>query len=117
MRKYTEGPWQIMPEEVDRDYIRIRGTRLGQRYKIANVLTPTHPGVSSKEAEETRANAALIVTSPRLLACIKDIRIIISDGAQLGFNCKEGDWADRLFKSQGVSYKIVADAEHYPERN
>ena len=64
---HTPGPWAVLPEEVDRDYIRVRGTRLGDRYKVANVLTPTGQGVPAREAEETRANARLIAAAPELL--------------------------------------------------
>lgn len=56
----TNGPWQALPEECDKPYIRIRGTMLGCRYKIANVVTPVYDGVHEREAKETRANAALI---------------------------------------------------------
>lgn len=72
---HTPGPWHVLPEECDKSYIRIRGTRLGGRYKIANVLTPTYDGVDSLEAEETRANACLISAAPDLLeACERLLR-------------------------------------------
>ncbi|WP_138476176.1 hypothetical protein [Dyadobacter bucti] len=61
MTEHTPTPWRILPEEVDKDYIRIRGTVLGCRYKIANVLTPVYDGAPQREADETRANADLIV--------------------------------------------------------
>lgn len=69
--KGTPGPWEIKPEEVDRHYIRIRGTRLGGRFKVANVLTPFYEGVHEREAEETRANAQLIASAPELLAALQ----------------------------------------------
>lgn len=50
--KGTPGPWEIKPEEVDRPYIRIRGTRLGGRFKVANVLSPDYDGVHHREADE-----------------------------------------------------------------
>jgi len=71
--KHTPGPWATMPEEVDRPYIRIRGTRLGGRYKVANVLTPDHEGVHAREAVETRANAKLIAAAPDLLEVLHEI--------------------------------------------
>jgi hypothetical protein len=61
----------MLPEECDKPYIRIRGTRLGGRYKIANVLTPTYDRVHQREAEETRANARLIAAAPDLLEACK----------------------------------------------
>lgn len=68
--KGTPGPWEIKPEEVDRPYIRIRGTRLGRRFKVANVLSPDYDGVHHREADETRANARLIAAAPELLEAL-----------------------------------------------
>lgn len=65
--KGTPGPWQMKSEEVDKPYIRIRGTNLGRRFKIANVLTPVYDGVPEHEVKETRANAKLIEAAPELL--------------------------------------------------
>jgi len=72
--KHTRGPWAILPEEVDRQYIRVRGTVLGGRYKIANVVTPTYDGVCEREAQETRANARLIAAAPDLLEFAEEVR-------------------------------------------
>lgn len=69
--EHTPGPWKALPEECDRPYIRIRGTKLGGRYKVANVLTPVYEGVPSREAEETRANAKLIAAAPDLLEALQ----------------------------------------------
>lgn len=72
MSKHTQGPWALLPEECDKPYIRIRGTALGGRYKIANVLTPVYENVHAREAEETRANARLIAAAPELLEALKN---------------------------------------------
>jgi hypothetical protein len=69
--KHTPGPWAALPEECDRAYIRIRGQKLGCRYKVANVLTLVYEGVHEREAEETRANARLIAASPELLEALE----------------------------------------------
>lgn len=71
--KFTEGPWCALPEEVDKPYIRIRGTIPGSRYKIANVVTPVYEGVHEREAEETRANARLIKMAPTMYRFLDDI--------------------------------------------
>lgn len=68
--KGTPGPWEIKPEEVDRPYIRIRGTRLGGRFKVANVLSQDYDGVHHRKADETRANARLIAAAPELLEAL-----------------------------------------------
>ena len=75
--KHTPGPWETKPEECDKPYIRIRGTRLGSRYKVANAITPVYDGVGAREAEETRANARLIAAAPELLEALQ---AIINDG-------------------------------------
>jgi hypothetical protein len=64
----TPGPWRVLPEESDKPYIRIRGTRLGLRYKVANVIAPNYEGALPCESEETRANALLIADAPTLAA-------------------------------------------------
>lgn len=71
--KGTPGPWEIKPEEVDKPYIRIRGTQLGGRFKVANVLSPDYDGVHHCEADETRANARLIAAAPELLEALQMI--------------------------------------------
>lgn len=71
--KNTPGPWAVHPEECDRPYIRVRGTQLGTRHKVANVLTPVYEGVHAREAEETRANARLIAAAPELLAALQNM--------------------------------------------
>ena len=71
--KHTLDPWEVLPEECDKSYIRIRGARLGGRYKIANVIAPTYPGAPPEEAIETRANARLIRASPELLSALEDL--------------------------------------------
>lgn len=61
--KHTPTPWQLKPGETGVNYIRIRGTSLGHRYKIANVSCPFWKGMHEMEHdhEESRANAAFIV--------------------------------------------------------
>lgn len=71
--KFTQGPWTMYPEEVDKPYIRIRGTQLGGRFKIANVVTPVYEGVHEREAQETRANARLISKAPEMYVLLEEI--------------------------------------------
>lgn len=78
MSKHTPGPWQTLAEELNRPYIRVRGTRLGERYKIANVLAPVYEGVHNREADETRANALLIAAAPMMYEALKQIEPILA---------------------------------------
>ena len=71
--QHTPGPWKSLPEEADKPYIRIRGTALGRRYKIANVMDPTYNGATDQDFEETRANARLIAAAPEMLEVLQDM--------------------------------------------
>ena len=57
------------------------------------------------------ANARLIAAAPELLEALKLVRSIISDGAAVGFNYADGDWAERLFASQATSHAAITKAE------
>lgn len=69
--KGTPGPWKLLREEVDKSYIRIRGTKPGERFAVANVLTPVYDDAGERELKETRANAQLIAAAPELLEALQ----------------------------------------------
>ena len=73
--KLTKGEWSILPIEESKEYIRIRGTGLGGRYKVANVIDlKNHHDKSSwckREREESKANAHLIAAAPEMYAEIE----------------------------------------------
>lgn len=75
--KFTKGEWSILPIEGNKEYIRIRGTVLGGRYKIANVseLKNHHSNAAWCKAEriESAANASLIVVAPEMYAELEDL--------------------------------------------
>lgn len=93
--KHTPGPWTVLPKELDCDYIRIRGTVLGGRYKIANVLHPSGRNLSKelrkREVEETLANVRLIAAAPKLLEALE---VIVA--------AFDGDIADALKAAQAA---------------
>lgn len=43
----------------------------------------------------------------RLSEALELVRSIVRDGAMTGFNCNDGDWAERLFASQAVTYDAL----------
>jgi hypothetical protein len=69
---HTPAPWAILPAEPDKPYIRIRGTRLGGRYKIANVVDEKFNCgstiIEDQEQAESMANAQLIAAAPETAA-------------------------------------------------
>lgn len=97
--KHTSAPWEMKPEEVDKSYIRIRGTHLGGRFKIANVFTPVYDGVPEREAEETRANAQLIAAAPELLEALLRVMSV--------FHCPTIDSTSEEYREW---YEITDDA-------
>ena len=66
----TPGPWILLPVEDGSPYLRVRGRRLGARYKVANVLAPTY--FMPRDGIESTANAEFIAAArdavPALLA-------------------------------------------------
>lgn len=98
--KGTPAPWSQLPEESDKPYIRIRGTNIGCRYKIANVLTPCYDGVKSREADETRANARLIASAPELLDALIEMQ----------HNGRKQGWDDKYESSMEKTRLVIAKA-------
>jgi hypothetical protein len=60
--------------------------------------------------DEDEANARLIAAAPDMLAALYNVRKLISEAAMTGFNCKDGDWAERLFASQAVTSDAINKA-------
>lgn len=54
--------------------------------------------------DELAARADLVEP---LVEALRQVRSIISDGAATGFNCHDGDWAERLFKSQAATFAAL----------
>jgi hypothetical protein len=46
----------------------------------------------------------------RLRAALRNVQGIISEAAMTGFNCKDGDWPDRLFSSQQMTSRALKPA-------
>lgn len=88
MSKFTKGPWEIKPLEDDKEYIRIRGTVLGGRFKIANVGDGKFHHDNSDwckfEREEAKANAHLIAAAPEMYEMLSEIKQVIESGHELG---------------------------------
>jgi hypothetical protein len=79
----TPGPWLVLPEEPGVPYIRIRGSRLGRLYKIANALLPL-AATDTEGIEEARRNARLIAAAPKLLAAAE---AYLETRRELGLSC------------------------------
>jgi hypothetical protein len=75
--KFTKGEWVTLPIEDDKEYIRIRGTLPGSKYKIANVvdLKAHHSSADwcKLDRAESMANARLIVAAPKMYEMLKSV--------------------------------------------
>lgn len=101
--KHTPGPWEVKPEEADRDYLRVRGTRLGLRYRVANVLDVVYEDAPGREAEETQANARLIAAAPEMLETLGDalgaLEDALPDVRRAGLPTRSGEEVIRKLRS------------------
>ena len=67
---HTPGPWVVLPAEDGVSYLRVRGNRLGARYKVANVMAPND--LPWDEAEN-KANVCLVASAPDLLEALRGL--------------------------------------------
>ena len=88
--KHTPGPWRVLPAESDKDYLRVRGTQLGCRYKIANIHQVRIDGVSDSfrqhDDAESKANARLIAAAPEMLDALRIAREFMSVASDWNFH-------------------------------
>ena len=105
--KHTPGPWEYVPSTEH------HGPYVTSQYgsDICDCYVMTYPAEASVRnggrskpnhflGEMADPNARLMAASPELLEALQNVRKLISEAALTGFNCKDGDWADRLFFSQ-----------------
>jgi hypothetical protein len=115
MSEPTPGPWEFVPgDEYHGPYVT---SEFGST--ICDCYTMTEPGPLSFERkrrpvpflhEMAEPNARLIAAAPDMLAALRNVRALISEAAMTGFNCKDGDWAERLFLSQQTTSRAIDKA-------
>lgn len=113
MSEHTKGPWKIKQgSSYEGEICTIYLTEPGY-VTIASSNCLSGKGVAGLEelAEEAQANARLIAAAPDMLEALEYTRNIIREGLEVGFNPLHGDWADRLFESQGMTTKAIKKAK------
>lgn len=55
--------------------------------------------------------APVFAAAPALLEALTAVHALVSEGAAIGFNPHDGDWAERLFLSQRQTYAAISQAE------
>lgn len=103
--KGTPGPWKCLREEVNKHYIRISGTRVGERFAVANILIPLYDDVHEREAKETRANAQLIATAPEMLEVLQEMV------GSLGVMVKDPENCHEIIKARAVIAKALGEQQ------
>lgn len=107
---FTEGDWSIAPIEDSKEHLRIRGTVLGGRYKIANVIDlKDHHNESlewcKREREESMANAHLITAAPEMYEMLEQAAAILDNiwknTGSLGAHNKSAEIQLLLAKARG----------------
>lgn len=105
--KGTPGPWKCLREEVNKHYIRISSTKLGERFAVANVLIPLYDDVHEREAKETRANAKLIAAAPELLEALQ-----LAEKAMVeGRNVTYPEWYGVINKARAAINKATGETK------
>jgi len=114
--KHTPGPWSVKNDYDERHIViaNIDGEIFpdGTTSYSYDFVCDTYGGdYESASCDVANANARLIAAAPDMLEVLKEIRAIIADGALIGFQPLEGDWAERLYRSQAKSSAAVKKAE------
>lgn len=107
MTEHTPGPWTVSgvrTRESGEPVLQICAAD-GKCYAMVFYSDKT-----PAEHRAAYADARLIAAAPELLAALILVRTLIVDAAATGFNCHDGDWAERLFASQQVSFDAVIKA-------
>lgn len=114
---YSPGPWECVPSNENHGPYVVGpwGSDIADCYTMSNLSDrAVCNGGASKpihfQNEAADANAKLIAAAPDLLNALLLVRKLIVEAAATGFNCHDGDWAERLFASQQVSFDAVAKA-------
>lgn len=105
---HTPGPWSLKFSETrpwsTEPRLEDIVDGLGRKLYLPAI------GITSDREGEGLANARLVAAAPDMLAALRNVQKLISEAAMTGFNCKDGDWAERLFLSQQQTSKAIDGA-------
>ena len=96
---HTPGPWVVRVATMlstEHIWVYAPETIIGR-----TIAGPVPQDILCDEDYPTKlADATLIAAAPNMLDALRNVQKLISEAAMTGFNCHNGDWADRLFFSQ-----------------
>lgn len=96
---HTPGPWKWSDGTLEQDTPGNNG----------NVILGFYSSDGCTEIKNPD-DSRLIAAAPDMLEALQNVQKLISEAAMTGFNCKDGDWAERLFFSQQMTSKSIAKA-------
>lgn len=106
---HTAGPWLLNREQngwdANAEYSLWSRGDDGVIHQIA-LFSAEYDDIKIPAKE----NATLAMASPDLLGVVLEVRRLICEAAEEGFNPLKGTWAERLYKTQAVSYEAVKKA-------
>ena len=102
--KFTKGSWSLTDHR--------KQSRKGDIEVFAgrHLVSDLCAWGSDDEAQEIAANAHLIAAAPEMYEEIKAFHKLVVEASETGFDINNGDWADKLFSSQGNRYRLLAKA-------
>jgi len=104
----TPGPWTI--EEYGDEDCPALVIHRDTESRVCFMATPGSHG----DPAQIAADAHLIAAAPEMLYALRNVQKLIAEAAMTGFNCNNGDWAERLFASQQVTSAAVRKATGTP---
>lgn len=130
LRQHSEAAWRIASPYSDilasetRDLAAAIDVELASlRAQLASMsreLSDTKSSVSRlSEAAETAFRDRDYYSTKLVIAeeALKHVRGIIVEAAMVGFNYKEGDWADRLFASQHMTKAALSGSGDHSNKD
>lgn len=113
----TPGSWEYVPStEHHGPYVTSEfGSTICDCYVMSDPSgASVRNGGTSKPIhhlhEMADPNARLIAAAPAMLAALRNVQKLISEAAMTGFNCHDGNWAERLFFSQQMTSDAISKA-------
>lgn len=92
---------------VGMPHVRQNNRQMGLRVGAAVAVQPATSELMDVTAGET---APLLAHIEELEKALRNVQKLISEAAMTGFNCHDGDWAERLFASQQVTSRVLKSA-------
>lgn len=112
---HSPSPWEYIPSNKNHGAYVLNG--YGR--EVCDCYVMSKPGswavCNGGDSEpvpfdDSDANAMLIAVAPEMLAHLRAIQKLVTEAAMTGFNCQEGNWAERLFASQVTTHELIRKA-------